>query len=171
MFEKGGHATSVYKDQTFRLKFDNRRLITNNNPKSEINNLLDSRPIKNAKACGDLRKLGNIMTKLYDKTTHTLTGSLYKSKVDLAIRNFIRLYLDNTPGYGLEKGTFKGYKDIIKFVKGFDKGARISKQSISNLKHRRVILQLVPNVRETREFVDYIKTIFPDFACHKFLKP
>lgn len=27
IFEKGGHATTVYKDQTFRLRYDNRRLI------------------------------------------------------------------------------------------------------------------------------------------------
>lgn len=170
LFEKGGHVTNVYKDQTFRVKFDNRRLIESST-ETEIVTLRDSKPVENAKVCAELRSLGNILNSRFDKATHTLSGSLYKNMVDMAVRNFIRLYLADTPGYGLVKGTFKGYADIVKFVKGFDKSMRISKQSISNLKHRKLILQLVPNVRETREFVDYVKKVFPDFEVEKFLKP
>lgn len=122
--------------------------------------------------CRRLRDLGNIMTKQYDKTTHTVSGSAYKSKVELAVRNFIRLYLNKDPGYGIVPGTFVGYKEIIEFVRGFGPTAdmRISKQSISNLKHRRIVLQMVPSTQETRDFVAYVKVIFPDFCEEKFLR-
>jgi hypothetical protein len=159
-----------YQDQTFRLKYDNRRLIENPKEISGERGLLDSVPVKDKKVCLNLRELSGMTGKLYDKWTYAPSKSLYKHEVETAVRVFIRGYLASECEYGLKKSDFKGYLEIITFIKRFCPDLRISKQSISNLKHRKSVSKTVPRLRVNEEFVGYVKTYLPHFREFEFLK-
>jgi len=172
LYKEGGHVTMVYKDQIFRLQYDNRRIILL--PKKYENTtdfsgiLLDSNPVPNKEYSKNLRYLSKLhKQRLYNKHSSTLTGNKYKNYTDLAIRNFIKGLLSDPPKYKLDK--YLNYSEIIDFIKAFDDKAKVSKQSISNLKNRKMILKPVPRTKETVEFVEYIKTKFRNFDENDFL--
>lgn len=172
----GGHVTKTYRDQVFRLVFDNRRLITvpkdidpNNTDFSSM--LLDSSPLQTAEQCAILRGVGKLHHKKpYNKMSSTLTGNKYKRYSDLAVRNFIKGLLSNPVLYNLGGLEFKDYASIIEFVKGYDGGVKISKQSISNLKNRQMVIKSVPRLPETEAFVKYVKDRYPAFNETEFFK-
>lgn len=170
IYVKGGHTTVKYNDHSFRLKFDNRRLI--NDPSSESLGvpLLDSSPLYDKTQCLNLRQIAKLTDPLYDKCTHTVSKTKYKSVVDTSIRVFIRGYLSENPQFGLKKSDFKGYSDIIEFITVFAPSASLTKQSISNLKHRKSVKRTVPCVGINKEFVAYVKSRIPHFKEDEFLK-
>ena len=170
LYKKGGHVTMNYRDQIFRLHYDNRRLI------KELDNidnidfssiLLDSDPLEDVKHCGTLRYLGKLHKQsLYNKTSSALTGNRYKDYTDLAIRNFIKGLLSNPVKYNLDNNldnNLTDYTEIIDFVKGFNPKMKITKPSISNLKNRKMIFKSVPRTKETIKFVEYVKTKYKLF--------
>jgi hypothetical protein len=59
---------------------------------------------------------------------------------------------------------------VIEFIKGFDNKIKISKQSISNLKSRKMIFKTVPRSKETLKFIDYVKRKYKDFNDEEFFK-
>ena len=84
IYKKSGHVTMVYKDQKFRMHFDNRRLIEA--PKTEsgsmnklsLNSLLDSKPLENITQGKNLRFMAKLnKTKLY--SNYTSKGNKGKS--------------------------------------------------------------------------------------------
>jgi hypothetical protein len=165
IYREGGHVTMVYKDQTFRLHYDNRRIIEE--PRglettdfSSI--MLDSKPVPNIEYCKNLRFMSKLhKQRLYNRQNSTLTGNKYKNYTDLAIRNFIKGVLSNPPKYNLERNF--SYSEIIEFIKEYDSKVKISKQSISNLKNRKNIFKSVPRTKESIKFVEYVKTKFKNF--------
>jgi hypothetical protein len=172
IYREGGHVTRVYKDQIFRLLYDNRRLIII--PKGfentiDISNiLLDSNPAPNKEFSKTLRFLSNFYKQsIYNKGTSVSSGNRYKTYIELAVRNFIKGLLSNPPKYNLNN-VWQSYSEIIDFVKGFDSKIKISRQSISNLKNRKSIFKTVPRTKETMEFIDYVKVKFPEFDENTF---
>jgi len=164
----------VYKDQIFRLQFDNRRIIivpeefSNSVDFSKI--LLDSKPVPNVEYCRNLRFLGKLnKQRIYNKLSSTLTGNKYKDYSDLAIRNFIKGLLSSPQRFGLDN-SLTNYSEIIVFIRGFKPKIKISKFSISRLKNRQIIFKPVPRTKETLKFVEYIKTKFKDFDENTFLQ-
>ena len=63
----------------------------------------------------------------------------------------------------------KTYADIIDFIKGYKENKKITKQSISNLKNRKLIFKSVPRTPETLDFVEYVKKTFENFDVDSFL--
>ena len=174
IYKDGGHVTMVYKDQIFRLQFDNRRIIivpeefSNSVDFSKI--LLDSKPVPNVEYCRNLRFLGKLnKQRIYNKLSSTLTGNKYKDYSDLAIRNFIKGLLSSPQRFGLDN-SLTNYSEIIVFIQGFKPKIKISKFSISRLKNRQIIFKPVPRTKETLKFVEYIKTKFKDFDENTFLQ-
>lgn len=177
IFDKGGHVTSVYCDQAFRLIHDNRRdieetpLCLDSTVKPECR-LRDSAPLMSKEKCSKLRKLASLTGKRYDKTTNQKAGSLYKNLPEIAVRVFIRDVLSNDPQLGLSKNDFKTYGDIIQLIKGCSATAcvRISKSSISQLKNKSSVNRTVPRNESSEVFVKYVKNIYPAFKDSEFFK-
>jgi hypothetical protein len=177
IFKKGGHVTSVYKDQTFRLFFDNRREIIE--PKGFKDSfdlssiLLDSKPLKNINHCKTQRFLSKFpITNPFNKTNSARTGSTYKSSLEIGVRCFIKAFYSSNEKFGLTGQEFRYNREIIDFIKGIKstKSIKISSDSISKLKNRRMIMKPVPRTRENIEFVRYVKERFPYFRDEMFLK-
>lgn len=173
IYKDGGHVTPVYKDQKFRLQFDNRRLIIlpkeYENTIDFSNILLDSNPLPNKEFCKTLRYLSKIHKQsLYNKNTSISSGNKYKNYTDLAVRNFIKGLLSNPQKYNLS-AEVSSYSEIIDFVKGFDDKIKVSKDSISKLKNRKMIFKTVPRTKETLEFVKYVKEKYKTFDEKDFL--
>jgi hypothetical protein len=64
---------------------------------------------------------------------------VYKSYLEIGVRNFIKGFVSKQPFFGLKGDEFKFYREIVSFIYEFDstKECRISKQSISNLKKQK----------------------------------
>lgn len=176
IFLKGGHATMRYKDQSFRMVYDNRRVIIEENQagvcNDPCNTLLDSKPVLNKKVSSEMRQLATFNRSTYDKNTHTSISTSYKNTLETAIRTFVRGYLSEDPLYGLKKGDFDNYSDIIHFIKSFKTSVsiRLTKSSISNLKTRKMIKKTVPFTDINREFAEYVRERFPHFSTDDFFK-
>jgi hypothetical protein len=174
IFKKGGHVTRVYKDQVFRLHYDNRRLIQipDNFDESIFDlskTLLDSKPVKSIEESRNLRNISKIhKIKLYNKETTALSSNTYKDYSDLAIRNFIKGLLSEPRLYNLDD-SLKTYSDIIEFINGYKGSKKITKSSISHLKNRKMVFKPVPRTKETLEFVKYVKGKYKDFNEEDFL--
>ena len=52
---------------------------------------------------------------------------------------------------------------MIKFIKGYKPNYRISKSSISHLKHRPIIMKSVPLTEDVLKFREYVRKTFPNF--------
>lgn len=166
IFKEGGHVTMKYKDQIFRLQYDNRRVIIDEGREDfDVSNiLLDSKPVRDVKHCKNLRAISKLhKNKVYNKYTSGVSQSVYKNYTDLAIRNFIKALISEPPKFNLNRNELDDYRKIIDFIKGFNQKTRVSKQSISNLKNRSLIIKTVPRTKDTESFIKYIKTKFENF--------
>jgi len=133
--------------------------------------LLDSKPLKNSVSCFNLRKIASKLRVFeYNQRTSVKIDKKYKNYSDIAIRNFIKGIYSKPPIYSGIAQSFKDYSSLIAFIKDFDTKVKISKQSISNLKNRKIINKQVPKTDETISFVNYIKKKFPDFNESLFYK-
>lgn len=162
-------------DQRFRLLYDNRRQITEPEGFKGFDlssHLLDSLPLQTVKDCKRIRFLSKItINKPYTKTTTRRGGSVYKTYLEVGVRNFIKGYLSKEPCFCLTGSEFPSIKALISFIFGFmpTKGLKISKTSVSNLKLRRIILRPVPNTKENKAFAQYVKYHIPHFDMTSFL--
>lgn len=175
IYLKGGHVTPVYRDQIFRIQFDNRRKILLEDAfKDEFDwsqRLLDSKPLKNVEECDTLRSLSKLhKTRVYNKKLNAISTQTIKSYEDIAIRNFIKVYYYNPIDYGLRGDEFSNYSAIIQFIHNFKPKFKISKSSISNLKSRKLIFKPTPRLKETISFVKYVKMKFPEFKDEIFFE-
>lgn len=133
------------KEQSFRMFYDNRRKIiepTGFNGFDLSKNLMDSSPVENTQQCKTLRFHSKFpITNPFNKNNANKTVTGYKSKIEIAVRNFIKGYYSKNNTFGFKGDEFKNYKDIITFING-DKstqGVKMSLSSISKLKNRKVI--------------------------------
>jgi hypothetical protein len=149
IFKLGGHVTAVYKDQKFRMLHDNRRQIIEPNDfkgfdLSEV--LFDSNPLINVTQAKKQRFLSKFpFTKAFNKLDSTRVCSVYKSFVEIGVRNFIKACVAKESYFGLKGDEFKTYGEIIAFINDFKSTKavnftiKVTKQSISNLKHRKLV--------------------------------
>ena len=182
IFNKGGHVTAIFKDQKFRMFYDNRRQIIE--PKGfkghDLSNiLLDSAPLLNAVQAQKQRFLSRFpFTLSFNKQSSFRVGSVYKSYLEIGIRNFIKGFVCKEPCFGLRGDEFKSYSELMFFIFDFEsvknikfpKSIKISEQSISNLKHRRLIWRPVPRTTDNLAFATYVKSRLPHFKIEEFLQ-
>lgn len=170
----------TYKDQIFRLLYDNRReIIEPLNFKSlDFSNcILDSKPLNSIEECKQIRFISKIQrtsvyTKYKNKNKSGLSESVYKQFLDLAVKNFIKGFLNKEPLFGLQGNEFKNYKELKYFIHAYEpaKNISISTQSLSNLKHRKMIFKPVIKSLETLDFIRYVKTKIKYFNENDFFK-
>jgi hypothetical protein len=164
IFKHGGHVTDVLSDKLFRLIYDNKRFIIEDDNKT----LLDSRHLNTIAEGSLLRFISKLpKTSLYSKNMSNPVSGKYKSKIELYVRNFIKALLNNM--LGLDSNVFQTYDEIIMYLKDFDSKISISANSITQLK-RRGSFNKVPRNPEGLLFVDYIKIKFPKFESDEFFK-
>jgi hypothetical protein len=166
ILNRGGSVTTVYKDKTFRMLYDNRRLI---NDKPFIDDLRDSKPVESL----DTVKYHRFVSKLsihknYNKNVQSVKVACYKSNLDVAVRSFVRGLF--TESYNLNMNDFGSYKNLSNFINGF-KGNILKDNTIASLKRRPLNKRslLVGEDAEVLNFVKYIKENYPNFNDKLFL--
>lgn len=166
IFKNGGHVTAIYKDQIFRLLFDNKRVI-----KDWVKrDLLDSSPVKDVDQAEMFRFLGKLSnSNIYQKnsTSSNSYNNTYKDMTDIMVRNFVRCLLSNE--MNLDKNYFKNYAEIVDFIKKYDNNIRISTNIIAQLKRRIPRPKKLIKNQSSIKFIDYILETFPNFDVDKFL--
>jgi len=172
IYRKGGHVTMVYKDQIFRMHYDNRRLIVEPDDFKSINDgLLNSLPLQDIDHAKNLRFISKLnKTKLYNKQTSAGSSNNYSNFEDLAIRNFIKGLVAVPPLFNLDRSELDTYGKIIDFIKAYKPTVKISEQSISNLKNRQIKWKSVPRSLRSEAFIDYVKTKFLEFDVESFFR-
>lgn len=175
IFTKGGNMVKVMKDQTFRMLYDNRRQVINNGKhfvdSSKV--LLDSKPLNDSSHCKTLRFLSKFpITLPYNKNNVIKSKALYRSKIEVGVRNFIKAFYSTNQTFGLSGYEFKGAKDILTFISGHSptKDVKLSLSAVSRLKSRRMIWRPVPHTVENLGLCAYIKFHYPNFNDELFLK-
>ena len=108
------------------------------------NILLDSEPLQSVDQCRTLRFLSKFpFVTPFNKSNNNVlkTPTIYKSNIEMAVRNFIKGYYSMNEKFGLVGNEFKYAKDLITFILGdkSTRGIKISTHSISKLKNRRMI--------------------------------
>jgi hypothetical protein len=178
IYKQGGHVTRVLKDRVFRMHYDNRRSIII--PKELENNtdidysdvLLDSAPLEDLKTVAFYRYFASLNKKtIYHKNTSGSSSvkSVYKSYLELAIRNFLKALQKNL--YNLDNSKFYNYAEIIEYIKDYDSTYKISYNYLAQLKRRDNLKKnSVIRTVETNAFVDYIKKKFPNFDDESFFE-
>ena len=179
IFTKGGHVTRVFKDQKFRMLYDNRRQILEPLDFKGVDVssvLLDSKPLCNIEQAKKQRFLSKFPFSLpYNKIDSNRSRSGYKTYLEMGVRNFIKGYVAKEPLFGLRGDEFKSYSELITFISDFKSTKcvnvklRLSKQSISNLKMRKVLGRPTPRTPENLEFVEYLKEKIPHFIHEAFI--
>jgi hypothetical protein len=197
LFKHGGHVSPSYQDQVFRLHFDNKRRIIDEDIRTSMQDvdirilmseenckLFDSEPLNDANECKVLRAISQLPKKrAYQRLTSTSGGSKYKSNIELAVRNFLKVLFNNE--MNLDSNQFTSYKDIIEFLNGFYesiegldgfesvKRMKFSENYIAQIKARSLknrIRKVVPKTLVTIKFVDYVRIKFPGFEDNEFFK-
>lgn len=154
--------------------FDNRRQIIEEGLVGFdlSDNLQDSLPLPSVNACKRIRFLSKVISnKPYTKTTTRKSSSVYKTFLEVGVRNFLKGYLSKEKCFGLLGNEFLTVTALISFILGFvpAKGLKISHGSVSNLKHRQIIFRSVPNTKENIAFARYVKDHLPYFDMDSFL--
>ena len=171
IFKRGGHVTMQYRDQQFRMHFDNKRVLqTTENTTDEI--LFDSLPLKSVKQGENFRAISKITkVKQFTKYSNIKDSMLKYEKIeDLAINNFVKGLLMEPPMFNLSKDKFKSYEDIVTFVKRFKPSVKMNEQKIAMLKYRKIKLKSVPKLKATEEFVNYVKNHLVEFDSDSFFR-
>jgi hypothetical protein len=169
IFKKGGHVTMVYKDQQFRMHFDNKRVIEES-LNGEV--LLDSKPLKSMKHGENLRTISKIpKLKQYSRFSNFESKvTRYNKTEDLAIINFVKGLVSEPPMFNLHRVGLEKNKNIINLLKEYNPSIKLTEESISNLKRRSIKLKSVPRIKQTEDFVTFIAKKFKEFDKESFYR-
>jgi len=174
VYKKGGHVTLNYRDQLFRMHFDNRRQLEwETTIPSTVEVLIDSKPLENVRQGKNLRFISKIVkTNLYGKyTSGGKKLSKYRSKEEIVERNFLKGLLSNPPLFNLHRSEFKRYKDIVEWIKEFNPKAKVTEDSLSYL-NSKVSLKImkVERTKECESFISFVQKRFKNFDVEEFFK-
>lgn len=170
IFLKGGHVVVKYKDQSFKMAFDNKRKIIESNENRKTS-LLDSRPWEDIKVCSDVRSLIKMVYNTeYNSLLTKPQGKGYKTHLETAVRTFIKSLFSDGGRYGVTMSNFGSYNALIEFLREYKplKSISLSKSSISKLKCRKTVWRTVPTTKENQEFVKFLTSKLANFKPEGF---
>jgi hypothetical protein len=165
------------------LLYDNRRKIDDGGVDLDLTKemrLLDSSPVLNRKEAEVLRHISKLPTLVNYQHNSGVGGlSSYKSFLELGVRNFLKYLLSDQ--LNLDHKAFKNYKEIVKFLNGFNEyndvlgKSRLSVKEnyVATIKRRgfkNTTKKVVKRTVETLKFVEYVKNKFPNFDDSKFFR-
>jgi len=170
IFTKGGHVTKLYRDQQFRMHFDNKRVLQGSSD-NEVS-FLDSMPLPTAQEGESRRFLARLtITKQYSKYSNQLRNELrYKKPEDVTILNFVKGLVQEPPMFKLHRVGLGKNKEIISFLKAFNPKINLTENSIAALKKRPIKLKSIPKSKESVKFVEYLRLKFKDFDQDAFFR-
>lgn len=127
--------------------------------------MIDSKPLETVIQGENLRFLSRVYkNKIYGRYTSVANNAnKYRKNEEIAVRNFIKGYLNPTPLFNLKHGEFLSYKELLDYVKCYNPSLRISESSISNYKSKKFKIMKLQKTTETEAFVKYVKVRFKDF--------
>ena len=171
IYKHGGNVTAEFRDQVFRLMFDNKRLIINDiegSPLSALDGLFESDPLKDVESGALFRYL--IKRPYYKKYQKRLSTKVFKNRyknvLEIVVRNFIRCLLIDK--LNLDSSAFNSYQEIADFVNSYDTNLRFTPNIIAQLKRRPIKPKKLYKDEVVDMFIDYVKIKFPDFDSVKF---
>lgn len=171
IYKTGGHVTMVFKDQKFRMHFDNRRLLVAPIGVKEIQTLYDSLPLNGIKQGENLRFISKLSkTSEYNSFTSVSYNKTYKKQIEVPVLNFVKGLLTEPPLFNLHRVGLETYALIEEYIKTFNPGININPMKIARLKHSSLMLRTVPKTRESESFVKYLRIKFKDFDEELFYK-
>ena len=107
-----------------------------------------------------------LSTTNYNKNTSTkVLSNNYKNVLHLGMRTFIRGLFSRS--YNLDINDFKNYKEIVIFLKDYDKSIKVNENIIATLKRRSVVKRSIVKTPEMESFVEHIRTKFPNFDVER----
>jgi hypothetical protein len=171
IYKQGGNVTKKYRDQLFRLHYDNRRLLNwESSIPPSLENLIDSNPHSAVTDGKNLRFIGSLLKKnTYGKY---LSGggvsTKYADKSELAVRNFVKGLVSSPPKYNLPPHEFITNIEILDYVKRYKPELKLSVDQVSLYKNRVVKLGKLQKTKQTEEFVNYVLKRFPCFDTKSF---
>lgn len=166
IYSKGGHVTMQYRDQYFRMHFDNRRVLSWETTIPSMSDILiDSKPLQNVKEGENLRYISGVYKKkLYGKYTSVGNrGGKYNFFEEIAIRNFVKIILTNPSLFNLSKDAFFNTKDLIDFITTYNPRIKYNDVILSQYKSRKVQILKIQRGKESEEFIKYVKSRFKYF--------
>ena len=173
IYKHGGHVTMKYRDQLFRMHYDNRRvLLWETTIPSTIEALVDSKPLKDVQDGDNLRSISRMYKqKLYGKFSNAGAGvNKYRGNEEIAVRYFLKGVVATPPKFNLPIDSFNTYREIIAFVKDFNPKLRFTENDLSKYKSRHVKVLKVQKSKETEAFVRYVKDKFDSFDIGSFYR-
>jgi hypothetical protein len=142
IYNKGGHVTMVYKDQIFRMHYDNRRVLEwESTIPASIEHLIDSKPLTNVSHGKNLRFIGRLSkNKQYAKY---LSGVKSKENIsssnkeeEVIVRTFIKGLLSTPPKYNLNRFELKSYRDIVEYIHQYNPLIKLSESALAMVQRR-----------------------------------
>lgn len=180
IYKKGGHVTMEYRDQDFRLWYNNQRVVQENLGNNLGNNLekkgdiglLWTRPVKSIEEALTLRRFATLSKGgLYHKSTGLKSLNKYKSYLEIGVRAFIKDVVKSRNGVSLSM--FKGYNGVIDFIREYlyESGQKLKRtlnsSYISHIKLRSENKvskpRMVPRLSSIMKFFDFVKDRFVDY--------
>ena len=171
IFKKGGHVTMQYRDQMFRMHFDNRRvLLWETTIPANCEMLLDSRPLANITEGENLRFISSMYKKkLYGKyTSMDNKANKYTDTEEIAVRNFLKGLLTTPPMFNLKEDVFYTRREIIDFIQQYNPKYKYTEIQLAKYKRRGISLLKTHKTKETEAFLKYVKAKFNDFDEESF---
>lgn len=156
---RGGHVTSVYRDQIFRMQYDHRRKLHD----ESVEGLFDSSPVLNVLEANQLRYFNSRhRTKIYNLTSHSGGFSKYRKYSEIPYRTFVKLVLANSPLLPGVSKVLNTYSKLIDFISGFDSKYRSRPVVLAMLKYRtNVMPKQIPVTENSLKFLEFVKAAYP----------
>ena len=187
IYKKGGNVVRSFKDQKFRMMSDNRREFVDRRKGAFIGDLktlklengtsleyvslekvlVNSIPLKDKEQGISFRKVAELLKNnpQYNRLNPKISQNKYQSKLDIALRQFVRALLNKKLRLTYD---FKSYKDLCDWLNTF-KGIHINPNTVALIKNRAKYLNnQVIKTEESLEFVKFIKLRYPRFKEDKF---
>jgi hypothetical protein len=95
------------------------------------------------------------------------TNRSYNKEMGTIYVNFAKALLHNR--LNLDNKKFKKHEEIIKFLEGFKGDKLFTRHYISKLKNKGGEFEKIPFTPECKEFIEYVKTVFPKFKEAEFI--
>jgi hypothetical protein len=168
IYKKGGHVTMSYRDQDFRVLYNNNRIVI----EGEGEGFLSTRPVESIEEALTLRRYSQLVRSTpYQKTTSMGSINKYTSNLEIGVRTFLRDVLNSKNG--LSMSSFSGYRELIDYVhewvlsSGYKLKRALTSSYVSQLKMRsanKVIKPYgLPRVSSIISFFAYVKERFPTY--------
>lgn len=166
IYTRGGNVTMKYRDQIFRMHYDNRRVLASESSiPPTIEKLVDSVPVPEISVGKNLRYLGSILKKKQYSRFISSKGvkNVYEKSSEVPLRNFIKGLLSSPPLFNLPTNAFESYVSVLDFIKRYDPSIKMSEDRLVKYKLRKVKLGKIQRTKECEDFVKYVKQRFPLF--------